>query len=67
MGSHLIDGEFKSDKYDWCPPGFLALKLSDRFAQPLIWQYANQREIDDKELAQDLKAALALKGYHRKH
>lgn len=62
MGNHLISGEFKSDKYDWCPPGFVALKLTDPMAQDLLLEYAERRRSVDKEFADDLAAALKLKG-----
>lgn len=67
MGEHLTaDGEFQSDKYkDWCPPGFVPLKLSDKMAQPLLWQYAETRRGVDQEFADDLQQALRLQGYDR--
>jgi hypothetical protein len=63
MGDHLIHGQFKSDKYAWCPPGFLALKLTDRTAQPLIWEYAQQHRPIDSDLSDDLETALRNAGY----
>lgn len=57
MGHHLTDnGTFKSDKYDWCPEGFFALKFTDPDAQKVILQYANS--ISDTELADDLRKAV---------
>lgn len=65
--SHTIDGEFKSDKYKWCSQGFMPLKLSDKLAQDLLWQYALRKELtgseSDGDLAKDLKKALQNKGY----
>ena len=46
MGEHLIDGEFKSDKYDWCPAGFVPLKLTDPDARDVLKEYAKRRTID---------------------
>jgi hypothetical protein len=63
MGDHLIHGQFKSDKYAWCPPGFLALKLTDRTAQPLIWEYAQQHRPIDSDLSDDLECALVNAGF----
>jgi len=55
MGHHLTaDGDFKSDKYEWCPPGFFALKFSDQDARLVIHRYAARTH--DKELADDLVA-----------
>ena len=57
MGHHLTDdGHFKSDKYDWCPEGFFALKFTDRTALPCISLYATLTA--DRELAEDLLVAL---------
>ncbi len=71
MGEHLVevDGklEFKSDKYAWCPPGFLALKFTDPLARDLIAEYARRRLPTDPELANDAMAALVEAGlvlYH---
>lgn len=63
MGDHIVDGEFKSDKYPWCPAGFVPLKLTDRMAQQLLWDYAMAREETDGEFARDLRHALRLKGF----
>lgn len=55
--THLTkDGMFKSDKYDWCPEGFFALKFTDPIAQEAILYYASH--IDDKALANDLHTAV---------
>ena len=56
-------GEFQSDKYPWCQPGFVPLKLTDKIAQPLLWQYAMQRDKVDHEFAEDLMYALAQAGF----
>lgn len=55
----MIDSETKqfiSTKYDWCPPGFFALKLTDFIAQLCALTYAELT--DDDELAADLRAAI---------
>lgn len=57
MGEHLTDeGEFKSDKYAWSPPGFFPMKLSDRVAQTCILLYAAMTH--DVDLGLDLVAAV---------
>jgi len=57
MGHHLTkEGNFKSDKYGWCPEGFFALKLTDPLAQELILEYSEKTS--EKELAEDLKEAI---------
>jgi hypothetical protein len=63
MGDHIVNGQFQSDKYTWCEPGFLALKLTDRAAQPLIWEYAQTHRAIDSELSDDLETALRNAGY----
>lgn len=63
MSSHIIDGKFKSDKYEWCPPGFFPVKLTDGDAQDLLWEYAERHIERDAELSRDLKAGLLLVGY----
>ena len=53
MGHHIDgNGDFKSDKYPWCKPGFFALKFSDRKARVVIRHYAEITS--DQELAADL-------------
>lgn len=61
--SHIVDGQFQSDKYPWCKPGFVPLKLTDPAAQPLLWQYAQSRRAIDAEFADDLETALKAAGY----
>ena len=61
---HLTQrGVFQSDKYDWCKKGFLALKLTDKSAQPLIWLYALVRGVSDREFQEDVHYALNKLGY----
>ena len=58
MGHHLTkDGKVKSDKYDWCPEGFFAVKLTEPVAQRAALKYAAMTQ--DKELAADLWEAVA--------
>ena len=58
MGHHLTkDGKFKSDKYDWCPEGFFALKLTDLVAQRAALFYANTTT--EVELKHDIREAVA--------
>ena len=52
MGHHIKNGNFKSDKYSWCPEEFLALKFSDPIAREAIMFYAKRTK--DPELAKDL-------------
>lgn len=63
MGSHLVAGQFKSDKYDWCPPDFVALKVTDRDAQPFIWGYAQAHRPRDAEFSADLETRLRSLGF----
>lgn len=66
MGEHLIDGQFRSDKYPWCERGFVPLKVTDPMAQPVLWEYARLREEVDAEFSADLREALKLAGYEGK-
>ena len=62
MGHHLTeDGQFKSDKYDWCPPGFFAMKFTDPLARDVIREYAIHT--GDAELSEDLFQALHAEEY----
>ena len=63
MGTHLIDGEFQSDKYPTTPRGKVPLSVKDRTAQDLLWQYAQRRRAVDAEFAADLETALYDAGY----
>ena len=63
MGAHIIDGKFQSDKYPWCKPGFVPLKVADPMAQPELWAYAQKRRAVDPEFASDLEQALRDAGY----
>jgi len=55
MGHHIVNGKFKSDKYTWCPEGFLPLKFTDPLAREAILYYAGKTK--DSELSEDLITA----------
>lgn len=63
MGSHLIDGEFQSDKYPTTPRGNVPLSVKDATAQDLLWAYAQRRRVVDAEFSDDLELALRTAGY----
>jgi hypothetical protein len=63
MGSHLIDGEFQSDKYPTCPRGKVPLSVKDPTAQDLLWEYAQRRRAVDAEFSDDLETALVAAGF----
>ncbi|HJQ55396.1 MAG TPA: hypothetical protein VJ890_00730 [Vineibacter sp.] len=63
MGTHLIDGEFQSDKYPTTPRGKVPLSVKDPTAQDLLWLYAQRRRTVDAEFSADLEDALRLAGY----
>jgi hypothetical protein len=63
MGSHIVNGEFQSDKYPTCPPGKVPLSVKDTAAQDLLWEYAQRRRAVDAEFADDLELALRAAGY----
>lgn len=52
------DGEFQSDKYPWCLPGFVPLKLTDADARLVLSQYVSMRRGIDPEFADDLRFAI---------
>lgn len=57
---HLtVSGTFRSDKYPWCPAGFVPLKITDPAARDLLAEYARRRGIIDGEFVRDLLEALA--------
>lgn len=56
---HLTEsGTFQSDKYDWCPAGFVPLKLTDPDARALLVKYAHRRQSIDAEFTRDLLDAI---------
>lgn len=63
VGSHIVNGEFQSDKYPGCPAGKVPLSVKDRTAQPFLWAYAQVRRSVDAEFSDDLEAALRNAGY----
>lgn len=66
MGSHIVDGQFQSDKYPTCPPGKVPLSVKDKTAQDLLWEYAQRRRTVDAEFSDDLETALKAAGYQPK-
>lgn len=48
------DLEIQSDKYSWCPPGFVPLKLTDPDARRVLRLYAKMHEPRDPDFAHDL-------------
>ena len=61
---HLTQrGRFRSDKFKWCKPGYLALSFTDKTAQPFIYGYAALRGIVDREFQEDVFTALENAGY----
>lgn len=63
MSSHIVDGEFQSDKYPTTPRGKVPLSVKDPTAQDLLWQYAQRRRVVDSEFSDDLEVALRTAGY----
>lgn len=63
MSTHLINGQFQSDKYPTCPPGKVPLSVEDPSAQELLWEYAQRRRAIDAEFSDDLETALRAAGY----
>ena len=60
---HLtVTSEFQSDKYPWCPAGFVPLKVTDPMATTLLWAYAGRRRAVDEEFSRDLEEALQSAG-----
>ena len=56
---HLtVTNEFQSDKYPWCPVGFVPLKVTDPMARDSLWDYARRRRVVDEEFTRDLEEAL---------
>lgn len=56
---HLtVTNEFQSDKYPWCPAGFVPLKMTDPMAIAVLRKYAYLRRTIDFEFSRDLHDAL---------
>jgi hypothetical protein len=55
MGTHIVDGEFQSDKYPTTPRGKVPLSVKDPTAQDLLWEYALRRRSVDAEFSDDLE------------
>ena len=64
MGTHLIDGEFQSDKYPSTPRGKVPLSTKDPMAQDLLWIYADRHRAKDAEFSDDLQVALRMRGFN---
>ncbi len=57
---HLtVTGKFQSDKYEWCPAGFVPLKVGDPMCQDLLHNYAERRRVIDPAFSDDLAEALS--------
>jgi hypothetical protein len=63
VGAHLVDGKFQSDKYTWCQPGFVPLKITDPMAWEPLWRYAQARRSVDAEFSDDLELSLRRAGF----
>lgn len=63
MGAHLINNEFQSDKYPSTPRNCVPLKVTDRTAQDLLYEYAQRRRPVDAEFSADLETALSTAGF----
>lgn len=67
MSEHINgDGKFQSDKYPWCEPDFVPLKLTDPMAQPVLWLYAEHRRDKDATFSNDLQLRLRQLGFDPK-
>ncbi len=62
-GSHIVDGQFQSDKYPTCPAGKVPLSINDPSAQDLLWIYAQRRRVVDANFSGDLEYALIRAGF----
>ena len=58
MSSHIVNGQFQSDKYPWCKPGFVPLKLTDPLARKVLMEYAYGRAAKDVDFSTDLIACI---------
>ena len=58
---HLtITGKFQSDKYPWCPAGFVPLKITDPDAREVLRIYAHLHLHRDFEFSSDLLEAITI-------
>lgn len=65
MSTHIVDGEFQSDKYPTCPRGKVPLSVKDKTAQDLLWEYAQRHRTVDAEFSDDLESALLVAGFSK--
>ena len=63
IDSHIVGGEFQSNKYPTTPRGKVPLSVKDKTAQDLLWEYAQRRRSVDVQFSDDLKSALRTVGY----
>lgn len=64
MNEHIDkNGQFQSDKYEWCKPGFVPLKLTDPMAQDLLAEYARRRRVIDASFSEAVETCLTADGF----
>ena len=64
MNEHIDkNGQFQSDKYEWCKPGFVPLKFTDPMAQDLLAEYARRRQEVDASFSEAVETCLKAEGY----
>lgn len=63
VNPHLWEGTFRSDKYAWCPPGFVPLKVTDPMAVDLLMMYAIRRREVDEDFSSALSEVLRRGGF----
>jgi len=61
--SHIIDGEWQSDRYPTAPRDTLPINLKDPRFQDLAWEYAERWREEDPAFTEELQAHLKSKGY----
>jgi hypothetical protein len=67
MGAHINEkGQWQSDKYPSTPADCVPLRVTDKTAQDLLWEYAQRRRKVDAEFSDDLESRLKTVGFESK-
>lgn len=60
--THIIDGQFQSDRHPTAPRDTVPLDVKEPRDQDLIWEYAERARVDDAGFADELQALLKSHG-----
>lgn len=61
--THIIDGQFQSDRYPTAPRDTVPMDIHNPRFQDLIWIYAERWRTEDPAFADDLQDCLRRSGF----